>query len=670
MKRTARARLLMLGSLLSGVAALGACGDDSGGETPRGDASTFDAATPDASTSIDGSALGDARGPTDASGDPLDARPYIPDAAPGTPPSAAFTLSDTQGSQTLWVKATSAAIGGATPIVETLYDFGEGAGFAAAATHRYSTPGSFTVTQQVRDQAGLVVTSSSATVTLAAFTPVRFSQTDHSPVMRVSPDGTQVENRTGLGVARTDGSIKPGSGVFYFESEVIEAVRQGGFGVATAAAPLDQATGGSAQSLGLEATFDLRATGSTCTGAPKLDSRYRRTGWVIDYRGSSPIVHFVQTKDDGIAVVVSCTTTITDPLYAAYWSVRNTVGYEGTINTGWDTVNNPFTYGLDAVKGALTAAGHADLAAVLVPGFGATRAGRLNQPPALELPAPITAPLGQAITLSGSALDVEDGDLGSRIAWVDLASPWHARVGGTGASFTFTPNSIGRHPVTATVVDLDGGTTTKTVMVVVTGTLPQPNPVQLTVDATTGEGVTVTPDGLGATFAGTGKDGVKANQGIYGDFWYFEVKRVNPVRNMGHGLMVGEGSLNPYSFEDVPWSVSVNTFQGVWRELIPYDGYTSSDSDTFFGWAVDYRGEHPQVYVLVHGTVLSRFDLTEVWTPLYPIVYGNVAYPPLAGPDMIVNFGATPFAFDAKAILTTAGIDVTGMKLGWGVHAH
>ncbi|HEX5659212.1 MAG TPA: hypothetical protein VFX59_18590, partial [Polyangiales bacterium] len=199
---------------------------------------------------------------------------------------------------------------------------------------------------------------------------------------------------------------------------------------------------------------------------------------------------------------------------------------------------------------------------------------------------------------------------------------------------------------------------------------PQPDPVKLALDATSGQGVTVSADGLAATFAGPGKDGVKANQGLYGDFWYFEVHRINPVRNMGFGLMVAEGSLNPYQFDNVPWSVSVNAYGGVWRELIPFDSYTGMAGDTDFGWAVDYRAEHPQVYVIARGALLTHFDLTEIWTPLYPILYGNVAYPEFPGPDLGVNFGATPFAIDAKAILTGAGIDVSAMKLGWGVHAH
>ncbi|HEX5655913.1 MAG TPA: hypothetical protein VFX59_01910, partial [Polyangiales bacterium] len=405
--------------------------------------------------------------------------PADPDAAPGTPPSSAFTLSDTQGAGTLWVKASSTASAGAAPIVEALYDFGEGAGFAAAATHRYVQPGTFTVRQQVRDQAGLLAVSSSATVTLAAFTPVRFSATDRRENMRPSADGLSIENRSfadasGPGVIRTDAPIAPGSGVFYFEGALLARVSVGGFGLATAAAPLDQGSGANALSLGYEAYGPLRNTGSTCTGASSIDGTQQLVGYVIDYRGSAPVVHYVQRAGDAPAVIASCTMAVSAPLYATYWSERATVGFEGRINLGQDTVNEPFAFGLEALKAALTAAGHADAAAALVPGFGRTRAGRLNQLATLDVQTTVSVPSGQPVTLNGTALDVEDGDLSSQIAWVDTASLWHARVGGVGASFSFTPHAIGRHPVEATVTDLDGGRVVKTVTVVVTGALPQP----------------------------------------------------------------------------------------------------------------------------------------------------------------------------------------------------
>jgi hypothetical protein len=664
-------------SLLTALAI--GCGDDGEARQPeqRADGAVSDAATLDAG-SIDASPQADARSEMHDATQSGDAAPSVDaaelaDDAQALPPTSAFTLSDTSGSGTLWVKADSTATQGSAAITETLYDWGEGSGFAAADSHRYTQPGAFTVRQQVRDALGATA-SSNASVTLHAFVPVRFSKSDLAPNMRVSEDGFQVENRssedgTVTGVVRTDSSIAPGSGVFYVEGSLHPDVRVGGFGLGTAAAPLTEGSGGNAESLGYEAYGPLRSAGSTCSGELGIDGNQRLVGYVIDYRAGSPVVHYMQLAAGNVAVRASCTMAVTAPLFATYWSERATVGYEGRINTGADIVNAPFTYGADALRSALTAAGQPEAAAALVLGFGKSRAARKNAAPTLQVPDTAQGTLGQPITIHGSATDVEDGSLDGAIRWADRSSLWHARVTGTGAAFTFTPSAIGLHPIEVTVEDLDGGKATKLVNVTVTGSLPTPNPVQLVLDGTSGEGVSVSSDGLSARFAGPGKDGVKANQGIFGTFWYFEVHRNNPVRNMGLGLIVQEGSLNPYRFDDVPWSVSMNTYGGTWRELMPFTSYTGMAGDTDYGWAVDYRAEHPKVYLIVRGTLIANFDLTEISTPLYPMLYGNAAYPDAPGWDMTVNFGTTPFAIDAKAILSGAGVDVSAMKLGWGVHA-
>jgi hypothetical protein len=651
-------------------------GDDPGHDASNGDASLDGQVGDGASSPHDGALPGDAAVPVEAS-IPSDAEmqdaAMLPDGALATPPTAAFVLSDTAGSGTLWVRATSGATQGSAPIAETLYDWGDGAGLVATSTHRFSQPGTFTVRQQVRDALGSTA-SDSKTVTVSAFKPVRFSSTDLAPNMRVSPDGSLVENRssedsTVTGVVRSDASIAPGSGVFYFEGELVAKVAVGGFGLATAAAPLDQGSGGNAESLGNEAYGPLRSTGSSCTGSDKLDSAQKIVGYVIDYRASSPTVHYIQHgADNAAAVIASCTMAVTAPLFASYWSERATVGYEGRFNAGNDTVNRPFEFPLDALRSALTSAGKPDVAAALVAGFGQTRAARVDMPPTLEPQADVSVPVGQPVTLVAHAQDPEDGSLDAAIQWADTSSLWHARVTGVGASFTFTPAEIGVHPIELSVTDLDGVSVTKTVNVTVTGALEQPNPVQLVADATTGAGVMISADGLSASFTQNGKFGVKANQGIYGAFWYFEVHRIAPIRNMGNGLIVHEGSLNPYRFDNVPWSVSLNVSAGIWHELIIYENYTPVATDADYGWAVDYRSDHPKVYLIVHGQKLADFDLTEVKTPLYPMIYGNPTDGPFSA-DMSVNFTG-PFAYDAKTILAAAGIDVSAMKLGWGVHAH
>lgn len=660
-----------------------ACGDDSpsAADASREDATASDASAADgAVVGIDGGALDGRVAPPDDARLQGDGAAIDDDADLGSGPDAAvpdsqvsleplvagFQLSSSAGEAPHWVQATSSAAGSPS---ETLYDWGDGAGFVTASTHRYLQPGSFTVKQQVSG-GGRPAQVASSLVSVSAFTPVRFSATDHGPHMLPSPDGLSVENKYDTGSIRTDDAIAPGTGVFYFEGKRLTNLSVGGFGVATAAAPLNAAPGATPDSVGYQAWGPVSAPGSVCTGAATIDPAQTELGFVIDYRGASPLVHIIQRGGDGLpAVRASCSMSVTAPVYGFYGSARSRVGYEGSINTGADTVNMPFAFTDAQLRAALTAYGDSAAAAALVPGFARTRAGRLDAAPTLQLPADLSVPLGQPVVLAGSASDVEDGDLTAAMTWVDVSSQYHARVAGSGASFTFTPTVLGRHPVDVSVSDLDGVSTTKRVMVTVTGELPRPNPVQLAPDALSGAGITVSPDGLSAQFAGPGKDGIRANQGIYGDFWYFEVHRNNPVRNMGIGLIIGDGRLNSYEPIDVPWSCSLNLGHNVWKNLFWAAAYTGAETDLDYGFAVDYRKENPTVYILVRGTIIATLLLEDVWVPIYPMLYGNIGEPPPPGFDMTANFGAAPFRIDARGILTAAGVDASALKLGWGVHA-
>jgi len=72
-------------------------------------------------------------------------------------------------------------------------------------------------------------------------------------------------------------------------------------------------------------------------------------------------------------------------------------------------------------------------------------------------PAPVTVPFGAPVTLEATATDTEEGDISARIEWADLATNHFTPTGGTGASFTFTPDDNGSYLVTLTVTDKDGG---------------------------------------------------------------------------------------------------------------------------------------------------------------------------------------------------------------------
>lgn len=625
-------------------------------------------AAPDAEDGDGGVAPGvDASDASDASdaGEALDA------CAVCAAPTAAFHLNATSGGAPFATMAISDARAGAAPIVETIYDWGEGDGPTTVAYHRYGKAGSYTVKQRVRDASGKAAeTSVVVTVMPSSFVPATFSTSDRSPCIAVSPSGFEVEltNWGPCGV-RSDASIAPQSGVFYFEVERLTPQwRGGGIGVATRDAALSEQVGASAQSMGVLAWGPVRSAGGVCTGGD-VSSSAHHLGFVVDYRAATPIIHVLQQPSEGAAPIVraSCTMSVSAPLHMFYSGDRSRVGYELQLNSGADTTNAPFLFSATQVRDALIAQGDPGAASALVTGYGATRAGPVDAPPNLTVPADLSVPLGQSVTLQGQATDAEDGDIHGHITWRDLAAQHHAPVVGQGRSFTFTPTTLGLHPVVARVQDADGVATEKTVRVKVTGTLPQANPVVLTPDALTGPGITVSPDGLSASFNGTGKDGIRANQGIYGRFWYFEVHRDSAIRNMGMGLVIANGALNPYDPPNVPWSCSLNVMRGFWVNLIEAGDWTKSPLDTDYGFAVDYRGDHPTVYILIRGELQGRLVLDQVWEPLYPMVYGNPPDAPVAFPDMTLNFGTKPFAQDPRAILAAAGVDVSALELGWGL---
>lgn len=682
--------LHVFGRALLLLAAASAWGCDKGGTSPR-DARTRDASAAEASPDQDEPSeeepaedeptdSKDAPAPRDAGAkpardastrEPLDDEPARCDAArcdePGEPPRAGFELSETQGTTPLWVEATR----GAGDDVETLYDWGEGDGLVPAKSHRYRKPGTYTVTQEVRGASGLKATATKR-VEVSEFVPVRFNPKDATKYARVSPDGYEAEvHNTGPEGIRSDGAVAPGSGVFYFEGRRLREGGVGGsLGLATAAAGLVQPGGSPTypETLGVYGYGAIRNDGGTCTGKSAVDTRRLDVGFVVDYRGASPVVHIVSEDDAGTALVVAtCTMAVTTPVFIHYAGERALVGYELRINTGADTTNQPFHHTEAGLRAALTASGAASAASALVMGFGKTRAPRVDRAPTLTVTGPTSVRVGQAVTLEATAEDVEDGTLSERVVWSDLATQWHLQPNGKGARFTFTPDEVGRHPVRVSVTDDDGVTTTRTTTVVVTGDLAQARPVQLVRNDLSGQGVELSSDGLSARFTVDAKNGVRANQGIYGRFWYFEVHRNVPLHNMGIGLMLKDGSLNPYDFVDTPWSMSINVTRGIWVNLIGRPGdWTHTESDLDYGFAVDYRGEHPIVHVIVSGVLRTTQTLTDVWVPMYPMVYGNASLPLAATPDLTVNFGATPFRMNPRAALTGAGIDASALKLGWG----
>jgi PKD repeat protein len=589
-------------------------------------------------------------------------------------PTAAFTVSPTSGTAPLSVRVTGSATPGSAAIASVRYNFGVGAGLETDAVHTYTSSGMFTITQRVVDTNGIVATTTrSVMVDPATFTPVRLSTTDRSPspAMELTADRLGMEVITGspAGV-RSDRAIMPGSGMFYYEGERLTSlVGQMRFGVATAAVPLGSQLGATTQSVSVETVGSVYYDGAFVESFPaSVNQDY---GIVVDYRGTHPIVHVIVRAtnpatfaiEDRVHASVTMS-AVTAPLYIMLSGGRRRVGPQARINPGNDTTNFPFHYNVVTLLNRAGLAGSA-----LVRGWGQTQARPANDAPIISTSADRTVPVGTPVTVTATATDAEDGTLTPSIAWQDLASIYGSRVTGAGGSFTVTPTTVGIHPLEARVTDATGQTTIQVVDVTVTGAIPQFDPVRLVPDSRSGPGILLSADGLSARFTGVGKYGIRANQGMRGAFQYFETRRLIAPGNQGSGLVVGDGHLDPYDAITVPPSVSINHGNGVWRSIIYEDDYDVA-ATTYYGFAVDYRGRHPIVYVIARDgvsasdVVAHRFVLDDVTTPIYPMAYGNPISP--SGFDTRINFGATAFNYDPAAVLGTAGYSAAGLELGWG----
>jgi hypothetical protein len=496
------------------------------------------------------------------------------------------------------------------------------------------------------------------------------STTDRDPLLRVRSDLLAADFYDAGGV-RSARAITPGSGVYYFEAHrLIDDVRLWGVGVATASAPLTGTfVGATAQSFGASADGSFLYEGNWLGRVFEPNDTF---GFVVDYRSTSPVVYVIMRAPDASwnvaprVVRTQALPAITTPLYVFLAGNKREPDWHVEINVGNDTTNTPFTYDARAL---LRAAGHDAVADALVLGWGDTYAGPLDSAPIMTVPHDRTVVGGTLVTLEATAIDAEQGNLGATIEWELLSSPHYAgRISTTGTSFSFSPHAIGIHPARARVTDRAGHVVERIVRVTVEGPVAQYTPVRLVPDALSGTGIELAPDGLSARWTGFGKMGVRANQSNYGHFWYFEIHRlVDPV-NMGGGLVPADGNLDPYSWVDIPGSCSINTSGAAWRDLVWQGNFPAASSTySYYGFAVDYRGEHPIVYVILGGEVIQRLELEDVWVEIYPVLYGNPTDLTVAGEfDEAINFGATPFHYDAAAALTAYGVSTAGFEAGWG----
>jgi hypothetical protein len=376
----------------------------------------------------------------------------------------------------------------------------------------------------------------------------------------------------GQHAVRSDVSIDPGTGWYYFEGHREVTAANFGFGVATSSEALDTFGGSSMQSVGLNALGALQHAGSLVGTFNALQSS-AWYGIAIDYSGAHPVVHAI-VDQNGTPFLLPPVTMIavSVPLHIFVYGEPAAAGVQQTINAGADPKTKPFHFPAHYL---LFTAGRLG-AEFMGTGFG----------------------------------------------------PEHAYAGREKAE--------------------------------------QHDPVVLVKEAGTNSEMILAPDSLGASYVTNHKSAIRANTGMIGEFRYFETQRHIAPINMGQGLITAYPPINPYccvstSPENAPPSMSINSLSGIWKNLVFQQSY--DNANTTYGFAVDYRGTRPIVHVIIGGAVARTMTLQDVFTPLFPMLYGNPTAPQLANS---VNFGAKPFAYDARTILQAAGVDASQFVTGWG----
>ncbi|MFL0810905.1 MAG: DUF1349 domain-containing protein [Agarilytica sp.] len=185
------------------------------------------------------------------------------------------------------------------------------------------------------------------------------------------------------------------------------------------------------------------------------------------------------------------------------------------------------------------------------------------------------------------------------------------------------------------------------------------------------QGINLAEDELGVSYLKEQKSAILANQGMIGEFWYWEAHRNLEPGNYGFGLN------NPYTFldsyccihtslEEVGPSMSVNSLGGIWRNLQFQGNYPRDTEASYYGYAVDYRGDYPVVYVISLEGVVYEMHMDDFITEIYPMIYGNPQGPVEVNSG---NFGVEPFHYNARQALKDFGVDVNEFRPGWGIHA-
>ncbi len=508
----------------------------------------------------------------------------------------------------------------------------------------------------------------------------------------------------GVFAVRSNSAISSGDGFFYFEIEQLVSDREFAVGVATASAPLTAAD---------VTTVALNAETGVTQVFPGV------VGVFVDYRGTNPVVYAYGNRF-GLGTFEFETIemgSVTSPIYlymASEGGAQHRLNFGGT--NGASFTYDPATLIEDLIFNGGTLLEFGMPIARAKPTIAITEGSQLVQQ-------------NGSATFNVTAMDADSADLSSSVNWLlDGVSI------GTGGSISPSATTAGSYQLTAEVEDsteLSSSTTVNfyvhpttggdlldhdgdglTYAQEITATTNPANPdsdgdglsdgyevansssptngadpaspsvtahedsVFFNFEAgTTSRIVSVSDDGLSVGYIPgiDGKAAIRANQGMNGEFRYWEGLALFDD-DMGIGLIGPNADIDDYccvsgDLTGAPPSMSVNMIgpNPFWRNLVAQGNFVNNDA--YVGLAVDYSGASPIVYIIGSSGVQGILTLSDYVTTesIFPMLYGNtngVTRGPVAVNSG--NFGETPFFYDVRQILTDAAVDIASFVPGWG----
>jgi hypothetical protein len=522
---------------------------------------------------------------------------------------------------------------------------------------------------------------------------------------------------SGLFGLRSSLPINPGDGFYYLEIERLAGDGEFVVGVATGAAPLYANDVGALRSdpeLGVSSQF------------------WNVISIAIDYRGTSPVVYFFGDRfgsTPNYSEIISMD-GVTD---AVYLYIASHEGNEFHLNfgglNGADFTRVPRT----TVEQLLFNGG-----SLVEYGMPVPRA----KPSLIIAEGSQLAQQNDSITFTATAMDADGFNIASSVEWFldnisigsgSTISPatntagsfsLEARVQDVEELRTISSVDFYVHPATGgdnLDYDLDGLTYAQEVILstnpsrsdsdldglsdgyeVANGLSPTSSSDPLVspvtshknkvffdvVSSVTSSIVSTSDDGLSVGYIPglDGKAALRANQGMLGEFRYWEGRALLDD-DMGFGFVSPNEPINDYCCVTAPSnnqdfsdplapgsSMSVNTAgsgNSIWENLVFQNNY--ANNDFFIGLAIDYTGLEPVVYVIgssgIQQTiVLSDYDNAE---SIFPMFYGNSNLSETRGPVAVqtANFGHEPFFYNVEQILSDAMIpNLASFVPGWGLY--